>query len=1212
MFTHLHTHTEYSLLDGLSRIDPMLQRCQELGMDSLAITDHGSLHGLVEFYSQARQLGIKPILGCETYVAAGSRHQKTAADKSPFHLTVLARDGTGYRNLIQLITKAHLEGFYYKPRVDRELLQEHREGLVLLSGCLNGEMARLIQEERLEEARSTARWYQEVYGENFFLELQRHPGLPQLETVNAALVELGQELGIGLVATNDSHYIAQEDAPLQDLLICIHTNTTINDEKRLRIEGDSNYLKSPQEMEELFRDIPEAIANTQRIAEMCDVRMSFDHVHLPGYPTPGDQEPDTYLARLCREGLERRRPDAPPDYRARLDYELEVIRQTQFANYFLVVWDIIAFARQNDILFGVRGSAAGSLALYCLGVTDVDPVEYGLVFERFLNFERKEMPDIDMDFQDDRRDEVIQHVVQKYGRDHVAQIITFGTLGPKAALRDVGRALAMPYADVDRLARLVPFRARTLEEAVAQSPELLELRNADPSLRRLMEAAQQMEGLTRHVSTHAAGVVITQEPLTEYVPLQRPVHGDENSMAMTQFSMEPIAQLGLLKMDFLGLINLTILKQAIRLVEESRGLQLDLQSLPLDDPATFQLLSSGETADVFQLEGAGVRRYIRELRPSSLREVSAMIALYRPGPMEHIETYINAKHGTVEVEYPHPSFRELLEETYGVIVYQDQVLQIIQRFAGYSLGEADIFRKSMGKKIPEIMRRERERFVQGAVSGGVTPQEAEAIFLLIEPFAGYAFNKAHAVSYALIAYWTAYFKANYTVEYLTAVLNSRLGNMEKVAATIAEAQRLRIPVLPPDISHSHARFAMEPQSEEGTAIRFGLAAVKNVGEGAVQPLVDARATEDGPFTTVEEMCRRVELRGINRRTLESLVKVGALDSLGVERGTLMASLDRILRLAQREGRLRQSGQASMLDLFGQSVEAPVAGLQLPPAAPATPREKRAWERELLGVAFSDNPFSAIVASRDPSEAIISFQDIDPEQAGQRKVVVGAVISVRSSLTREGKSFATAMLALMDGALELVVWPNVYQRCQELLEEGSLLRVVGKIRVRDEQLSLVCDEVEAHQLPQEPSQGVSAGEESSAASPPASSSLGAPRLGNGYRAAPGTNGSNGRPQAPLTEPAQARHLRVTLRETEDPLRDEERLRDVLKALLEYQGGDRVLLEVHTEGQRVAMQAPYTTDCCPELHRRLEEMLGPGAVLMDGLSPPVLLPDEESQE
>ena len=1186
MFTHLHSHTEYSLLDGVSRLRPMLQRCRELGMDSLAITDHGALYGIIDFYRIAKEEGVRPIIGCEVYVAPRSHRDRTPADRSPYHLTLLAKDNTGYKNLLQLVTRAHLDGFYYRPRVDRDLLQEHRQGLVALSGCLNGELSRLVLEDRQEEARSWARWAQEVFGGDVYLELQRHEGIPQLDTLNAGLFQLHRELGLPLAATNDFHYVSPEDAPLQDILICIHTNTTINDGKRLKMEGDSFYLKSPSEMAELFPDMPEALANTQRIAEECSVHLSFDQTHLPDYRPPDGQTPDAYLARLCREGLERRRPGAPNRYGERLDYELEVIAQTRFANYFLVVWDITAFARDQGILYGVRGSAAASLVLYCLGVTDVDPLEYRLVFERFLNVERKEMPDIDMDFQDDRRDEVIRHVVRTYGSDRVAQIITYGTMGPRAAIRDVGRAMALPYPDVDRVARLVPFRARTMEEAIASEPELQNLQT-DSTLRRLMDTAKQVEGMVRHVSTHAAGVVISGEPLTEYVPLQRPVRGGggEDEISMTQFSMEPIAQLGLLKMDFLGLANLTILKRAIDRIAVTRGLQLDLQTVPLDDDKTFEALSSGETADVFQLEGSGMRRHIKELKPASLAEVSAMIALYRPGPMEHIDTYIRAKHGE-QARYPHASLEEVLEETYGVIVYQDQVLRIVQIVAGYSLGEADIVRKAMGKKIPAIMQQERARFIEGALAQGYAVGEAEAIFHLIEPFAGYAFNKAHAVSYALIAYWTAYFKANYPVEYMAAVLDIRMENQDKVAGSVAECHRLKIPVLPPDVNHSEVMFAIEPHSEGRRGIRFGLAAVKNVGMGAVEPLVQARR-EGGSFQSVEDLCRRVEIKGLNRRTLESLIKAGALDNLGAHRGALLAGLDRILSLAQREAKLRQTGQTTMFDLFGETVDAPLPALELPYAEPVPPREKLNWERELLGVAFSDNPFSAIVASVDPSVATISVQDLDPEQDRRRMVVVGQVESANERMTREGKPFVSAMLALMDGTLEVVAWPDVYEESRDLWEEGALLQIVGQLRVRDDRISLVCKEAAPYRVPSPdaPStNGAAVREESSA-----------PRATNGAHRP--TNGAP--PPPPPRAVAPPRKIRLVLRETADPLADEGRLREALKTLLEYPGSDRVLLELHGGSPGVrTLEAPITASACPDLHQALEQLLGPESVHVAG--------------
>ena len=1159
MFTHLHVHTEYSLLDGLSRIRPLLRQAQDMGMDSLAITDHGNLYGAIEFYSAAKEMGIKPIIGCEVYVAARSRFDKTPADKSPYHLLLLSKNYQGYRNLIQLVTKANLEGFYYKPRMDKELLEQHSEGLVVLSGCPNAEVPRLITEGLIKEAREAAGWYKDVFGD-FYLEIQEHGGVPQLATINKELLGFHRDMGLPIVATNDSHYIHQKDAPLQDILICIHTNTNIQDPKRLRMTEDSYYLKSPQEMEALFSELPQAIANTQSIAEMCNLELDFSQLHLPEYPLAQGESADDYLSHLCWEGLRRRFPRVSTELEERLSYELEVVRQTHFANYFLVIWDIASYTRRNNILFGVRGSAAASLALYCLGVTDVDPLAYRLVFERFLNVERKEMPDIDMDFQDDRRDEVISYVMQKYGRDHVAQIITFGTLGAKAAIRDVGRALGMPYADTDRVARLIPFRLHiTIDDAMEANPELKEVYAADATLRNLINTARQLEGVARHASTHAAGIVISQEPLAEYVPLQRPTKGNEQDTAMTQYSMEPIARLGLLKMDLLGLVNLTILEKARNLIAQTRGVHLDLHEILLDDTKTFELLSSGETTGIFQLEGGGMRRYIKELKPSSLGDVAAMIALYRPGPMEHISTFIDAKHGRIPIRYPHDALQEILEETYGVIVYQDQVLLIAQAFAGYSLGEADTVRKAMGKKIPEVMRQERGKFIEGAHKKGFTKKLAEEMFNLIEPFAGYAFNKAHSVSYALIAYWTAYFKANYPVEYMVALFNSHLSQTDKVATTVHECRRLDIPVLSPDINRGGVEFAIEKMDDGREAIRFGMSAVKNVGAGALLPLIEAR-DKGGPFTSIEDMCRRAEMTGLNRRTLESLIKVGALDALG-SRGAVLAAADRILALAQTEARLRQSGQATMFDLFGDTVSTPLEAIYLQEVE-ATPREKQAWEKELLGVYLSENPLSSMAAR---SNAIVFSHELEPEMAGKRVVLAGQVFSVTTRFTRDERPFLSVTLELLDKGVEVTVRPDLLEKTQELWQEGSFLWVVGKVRVRDEQVSVSCEEVKTYSLPTE-------SEPSVQEEPP------------GYALDPG--------------PAKKGRLRLRFQETEQPGSDEQFLREVVALLLEYQGQDPVSLEIATNGQIVRMEMPFVTvNCCPELQEKLERKIGPDNVVLE---------------
>ena len=1235
MFTHLHVHTEYSLLDGLSRIGPMVQRCQELGMNALGITDHGVMYGAVDFYSACREAGINPILGCEVYLAPGSHTSRTAADRNPYHLTLLARDNAGYANLIQLVTRSHLDGFYYKPRVDRDLLNRYRGGIIALSGCLSGEFAELTLAGRDVDARASIDWFREVYDENFYLELQRHDGLEELDRVNASLIELNRELGIPLAATNDFHYVHREDASMQDIRICISTNTTVHDGKRLKMHGDSFYLKSPDEMLQLFPEFPEAVANTQRIADTCDIRLNFDRIRLPQYPTPDGSEPQVYLERLCREGLERLRSGAPKRYHERLDYELSVIEHTQFATYFLVVWDIIAYSRREGILFGVRGSAAASLVLFCLGVTDVDPLEYNLVFERFLNMERKEMPDIDMDFQDDRRDQVIRYVVDKYGRDHVAQIITFGTMGPRAAIRDVGRALGLPYSDVDRVARLIPPRAGSLAEAVSLSPELDELKSADATLDNLVTTAQRIEGTVHHVSTHAAGVVISADPLEEHIPLQRPVRDEESGTPMTQFSMDPIAKLGLLKMDFLGLANLTILRRAMDLVAANGGPELDLQSIPLDDPQTFALLSAGDTTDVFQLEGTGMRRYIRDLKPTDFRDIAAMVALYRPGPMEHIDRYIRAKHGEEEIRYPHPDVQEFLEETYGVIVYQDQVLLIVQRFAGYTLGEADAFRKAMGKKVAAIMAQEKEVFLKGAQERGYSQKEAEDMFLLIEPFAGYAFNKAHAVSYALIAYWTAYFKANYPVEYMTAVLNQRLGNTERMGATIGECHRMRIDVRPPDVNHSAVEFTIEGAPGEGKhgglqAIRIGLGAIKGVGEAAIGAVVESRGAD--PFAGVEDLCRRMDMKGINKRIMESLVKAGALDSLEPSRGALLAGLDRIMALANQEAERRRSGQTTMFDLFGESVDAPMPELQMPVAADASKQEKAAWERELMGVTFSETPFIQMLAGVDPGTAIISVQDLEGEQANARVALVGQVASVRYFTTRNGSASAAAELRLMDGSVEVAAFGAMYSENQDLWREGNLLQVNGRVSMRGDQQSIVCERAAPFILPttgEQPSPTAAPWDDAPAeAEPPQPSGITVPAvrpesayvapvssaLTNGHHNGngavepedgeePSANGhvagengkpANGHSPKPNGVGGPDRWLQLQLQETDDPRQDELTLRDTLRLLMDFPGNDPVLLEVRTNGKTVRLEASMKAYGCQDLYDRLEGILGEGMV------------------
>ena len=1159
MFAHLHVHSEYSLLDGMCRIPELVARTKEMGMDSLALTDHGVMYGAIQFYLAAREAGIKPIIGCEVYVAKNSRFNRDAGDKDSYHLVLLASSQTGYRNLIQLTTKAHLEGFYYKPRVDKELLEEHHQGLIALSACIAGEIPQLILGGQLEEAKKAALWYQQVFGD-FFLEIQRQP-TPEVEQINQNLIAMSQELDIPLVATNDVHYINRADASSHDLLLCIRTNASIHDENRMKMAGDFLYLRSPEEMAELYRDIPQAIENTQKIAEMCHLKLDFGRLYLPEVGLPPGKSPDQFLTELCQEGLPRYYPNPTPEIKERLDYELDVIAETQFANYFLVVWDIISFAKEHNILFGVRGSAAASIVLHCLGITEVDPIEHKLVFERFLNLERKELPDIDLDFQDDRRDEIIAYVTRKYGAGHVAQIITFGTLGARAALRDVGRALGMPYGDVDRIARMVPFApGMTLERAMTENSELTDIYRQDAVVRNLVDSAQGIEGIARHASTHAAGVVISREPLTRHVPLQKASRTNGETTAMTHFSMEDVAHIGLLKMDFLGLANLTILGKAREIIRENCDVDIDLHHIPLDDPKTFELLSSGETAGVFQLEGAGMRRYIKELKPTAFSDIAAMVALYRPGPMEHIPTFIKAKHGIEPIRYPHPALASILEETYGVIVYQDQVLFIVRTFAGYSLGQADIFRKAMGKKIAEVMKKEKRNFIQGARKLDFSEDIANEVFALIEPFAGYAFNKAHSVSYALIAYQTAYLKANYPVEYITAFLMTNATQSEKVASAVAECRRLGVTVLPPDINRSQVSFSIE-ESNQTRAIRFGLSAIKNIGAGAVAPVV-AERNKEGEFKSIEDFCRRTDLKGINKRALESLIKAGVLDSLG-NRGTLLNNMASIISLSQREAHLRETGQSTMFDLWGETTPLPLPSLNLTEAEVPT-REKLTWEKELMGVYLSEHPLSSFV-SKTLSEKVTLCGQIDAEMAGQTVIIAGMVASARHLFTRDHRPFASTILEDLDGSIEVMVWPKVYEDTRELWEEGNILLVEGKVRLRDERVQLACDNVRRYQ-PEAPT-NVEATTPQPEEIPPA-------------------------PETTVeTTPREKKRLVINIQQTGDKKGDVDRLNRLLDTLKEFPGRDEVRLILH-DGEKVTRLrlASVTTGYCPELHQRLVELVG----------------------
>ena len=1187
MFTHLHTHTEYSMLDGISRIPDLVSRTRELGMDAMSITDHGSLYGVVDFYSECKDAGIKPIIGCEFYVAHASRHDRTPNERTANHLVLIAKDNTGYRNLLQLVTLSHLEGFHYRPRIDKELIERHRSGLICLSGCPSAEIPTLLADGNYQDAKQMAGWYRELFGENYFLELQRHEHIEQLPRINDGLVRLNRETRIPLLVTNDAHYVRQSDYQYQDVYICIQTGTNVMDDKRLRMEDSSYYIRSADEMAALFHDFPQAVDITGEIAQQCNVSLGFGQMHLPRYPTPNNEDADAYLERICWEGFNQRYGINNDAARARMEYELEVVRQTHFANYFLVVWDIISFVRQRQILFGVRGSAAASVVLYCLGITDIDPMRYNLVFERFLNFERKEMPDIDMDFQDDRRDEVLRYVIDRYGNDRVAQIITFGTLGPKAALRDVGRGLGMSYGDVDRIARMVPFKSRTISDAMSANQEMADTYVRDAAIRELVDNAQALEGIVHHVSTHAAGVLIADEPLTETVPLQRPSRGDENSpVMMTQYSMDPVAKLGLLKMDFLGLTNLTILDRTIKLLDEERGIRIDLSRLTLDDEETYDLLGTGNTTDLFQLESAGMQRYIKELKPSDLGDIAAMIALYRPGPMEHIDRFIRSKHGKEQVTYPHPSMKELLDETYGVIVYQDQVLHVLQNFAGYSLGEADTVRKAMGKKIPELMAEERDRFVSGAVQQGYSEQMGAEIFNLIEPFAGYAFNKAHSVSYGLISYWTAYFKTHYPLEYMASVLNCRLDHGDRYVASINECTRMGIGIELPDVNQSGIHYTIDTPADRAQTgkLRIGLAAIKTVGEGAITPIVTERAAK-GPFASLTDFCRRVDVSGLNRRTLEGLAKAGAFDSLA-PRATVIGNLDRIWGLAQQETRNRNSGQFGM---FGEEMDSAAGGtlLELDTSHDDyTAQEKANLEKEYLGVALSYNPLLAL-AGINPGDAYNSVDQLDEEMISSTVTLLGHVAAVTERYTRDNRKFLRVDLAMVGGQVEAMVWPDSLEKTAHVWQAGRVARVTGRLQIRGDDFSIACYDAQEYALPESaapsptgPTAPASASTPAASPSPPTK-----PSRSNGNRPAPAP------PASASSNGHRDTGVLVRMVETDQPDEDRYRLRQAIRVMLEYTGEDKVYLELNLkEGRTVLMEIPtVSTAVCDELQQRVRDVL-----------------------
>ncbi len=1066
-FVHLHVHTEYSLLDGLAKIPELVSRVKSLGMKACAITDHGVMHGVIPFYNECLRQGIKPIIGCEIYMAPRSRFDKEGkTDADLNHLILLAKNIEGYKNLMRVVTKSHLEGFYYKPRADFELLKQHHEGLVCTSACLEGKIPSLLLQGKEAEAKIQVKKFLDLFGEDYYLELQYHPKLAKQQQVNEKLIKLSREMGIPIIATNDVHYIDQDDADAQDALLAIQTKKTIADKDRLSmLDSPDFYLRSPKEMSQIFIQTPDALENTVKIGEKCNLNIPIGNWILPNYPLKKGETAEQALKKLARERLTLRFPKPAKEIEERLEYELEVICKKGFATYFLIVQDFVNWSKEQGIRVGPgRGSAAGSLVSYVLRITSINPIEHDIPFERFMNPQRPTPPDIDLDFADDRRDEVIEYVTNKYGKDKVAQIITFGTMEARGAVRDIGRVLGMPYSEPDKVAKLIPT-GFSIEEALTSVFELQELYKED-KYKKLLNLAKKVEGVSRHASTHAAGVVVADKPLTEYTPIQKESRGDR---IVTQYDMYALdlnvsdEAIGLLKMDFLGLRNLTILQKAIDLVKD-RGGKVDISEIPLDDKKVYQMITRGETVGVFQLESGGMRRVAKNLKPTRFSDITAMVALYRPGPMELIPDFIEGKENINKVSYPHNDLKPILKDTYGIAVYQEQCLQIANVMAGYNMGEADNLRRAIGKKKKAIMVKEKKKFIKGAEAKGYTKKIAERVWSYIEKFAGYGFNKAHSVSYAMIAYQTAYMKAHFPVEFMTALLtaeslSSGQTKDEKVSRAVDEAKRMGIFVLPPDINKSYTWFTIENEARslEGKAIRFGLAAIKNVGTAAIESILQAR--EAGLFTSLTDFCSRVDNRKVNKKVLESLIQVGAFDQFG-KRSAMMIGMEKIRQKAGEEQKNKANGQTSLFDSSSGIDSKAVVKDELPSDIEELSKgDLLSLEKNLLGLYLTDHPLAKVLKKIDK---VISHQivELDPVELEGKRVRVGGIItSLRKIFTKRGNNeMAFATLEDKTGNLDLVIFPKFYTKFKDILSEEAVVTVVGVINNREDRMSLLVEEI----------------------------------------------------------------------------------------------------------------------------------------------------------
>ncbi len=1143
-FVHLHTHSEYSLLDGAGKISDLVARTKELGMKSLALTDHGNMYAGVEFFLQCKEHEIKPILGCELYMAPRTRFDKeTREDRANYHLTFLVKNEEGYRNLIKLVSLASIEGFYGRPRIDKDLLAENHKGLILLSGCLGGEIGAFLMAGDRKKAKDAAVFYKGLFGEDYYFEIMDQ-GLPDQKKVNAQIVELAKELDIKVVATNDAHYVLNEDSFAQDVLLCVGTGSFLDQENRLKFGSDQFYLKSSAEMKKVFPDYPEAITNTLEVAEKCNFELETGKLHLPYFSVPQGETVDSHLERIVWEGIRQKygvkvedkgedKLFVPPEINDRVKYELYTIEKMGYAAYFLIVQDFINFAKGEGIQVGPgRGSAAGSIVSYALGITNIDPLKYGLIFERFLNMERISMPDIDIDFCFERRQEVIDYVTRKYGKDHVAQIITFGTMAARGAIRDVGRVQRMPLSEVDRVAKMIPFGPNiTIDDGLSQNKELKELYDKDEKVKSLIDTAKKLEGLSRHSSVHAAGVVISQKPLIEHVPLQKL---DEN-VIVTQYQMKHLEKIGLLKMDFLGLRNLTMIDHAVKLINSRRKMELDINKIPLDDQKTFSLLMSGEAIGIFQLESRGMRALIKNLQPDNFEEIIALLALYRPGPLESgmVEDYVKRKHKKAPINYDLPELVPILKETYGVILYQEQVMEIASKVAGFTMGQADILRAAMGKKKVKEMAKQKEFFIEGAVKRKISRNKAAELFNLCAKFAGYGFNKSHSTAYALISYQTAYLKANYPEEFMASLLTSVMGNSDKVTLYISESQRMGIKVLPPDINYSTKTFNVV---DDG--IRFGLTAVKNVGIGAIDSIIEAREKE-GPFLSIFDFLRRIDTRLCNKKVLESLIKSGCMDSLNKTRTYLLSIFEQAMSKISAEQKERQNGQVFLFDFQPKAMGNTEEDIVPQESVSYTSEELLRMEKDLLGLYISNHPLENLKDSLE-GQADQRVADLQEKFEGDMIKVGGLISNIRKLNTKKGDLMLIASIEDLSGSIPIIAFPKTYAKFSHLLVEDSIVVLKGKMNrdARTEELNVAVESVE-----------------------------------------------------PLAELEKKRSFHVEVVDVKDK-NVLEKLKEILRF---YRGTDPVI--IYYDGQKISAGANYRVDICPELVEQVENLLGSGSARVE---------------